>query len=87
MTKICAKCGREFTPTFNSKMCRQKYCLKCQRKQTIPTQEQLAKRAKRNFIDKVEEDSYKADITGKSYGLYMAEKSGKGCNHEKKFQS
>lgn len=62
MKKICKKCGREFyvlTSMFGST--KQKYCDKCGKKYNMPTQADLAKRAKRSFIDKVQIEADKAD--------------------------
>ena len=75
MKKICEKCGKEFTvyPGVLS-LSKQKYCDKCGFKYTLPTQKELAKRAGREFDDKVQQESDIADTEGVSYGVHMARK-------------
>ena len=75
MKKICEKCGEEFEVPENVWLRpARKYCDKHGFKYGLPTQEELAKKAGRDFVDKVQIDSDKADIEGISYGMYMARK-------------
>ena len=73
--KTCKKCGNEFQPTYTFFFqTKQQYCLKCSRKISLPTQEQLAKRAGRKIDDRAGVDANKASAEGLSYGKYMARK-------------
>ena len=74
MKKICKKCGREFVPTSSFFQTKQYYCDKCSRKITPPTQAELARRAGREFVDRVQIETDKADAEHLSYGKHMARK-------------
>ena len=78
MIKICEKCGCKFEiwpgVLSNSK---RKYCDKCGYKPKLPTQAELAKRAKHEFTDNVQIEANKADAENLSYGKHMARKEQK----------
>ena len=75
MNKVCEKCGKTFEiwPGVLSNS-RRKYCDKCSRKINLPTQAELAKRAGREFVDRVQIETDKADAENLSYGQHMARK-------------
>ena len=75
MKRKCEKCGAEFDVVLgvitNS---RRKYCDKCQFKANVKTQAELARRAGREFVDRVQIETDKADAEKLSYGRHMARK-------------
>lgn len=74
MIKYCENCGSIFEVSGDSWSQRQRRCMRCGFKANIPTQTDLAKRAKREISDSVQIDSNNADLEHVSYGVYMARK-------------